>query len=114
MDGQLHCLHCYGQAYVSLYSACAFADLQGKVLQGTHKVAELSATAFFANPLMAYFPNCLIFVSLLQDLKTACFFYVPEMFFPSPNSADTSSTSQDSHCTSETKKSPAEGQGRIK
>ena len=87
--------------------------LEGKVLQGTHNVAELSATALFANPLMAYFPNCLIFVSLLQDLKTAFFFYVPEMFFTSPNSANTFSTSQDSHCTSETKKGPAEGQGRI-
>jgi len=25
MDGQLHCLHCYGHASVILYSACAFA-----------------------------------------------------------------------------------------
>jgi len=88
--------------------------LQGKALQGTQNVTELSAIAHFANPLMAYFPNFLIFVGLLQDLKTSCFFYVPEMFFPNPNSADTSSTSQDSHCSSETKKSSAEGQGRIK
>jgi len=88
--------------------------MQGKLLQATHNVAELSAIALFANPLTAYFHNFLIFVGLLQDLKTACFFYVPEMFFPSPCSAVTSSTSQDSYCTSETKKSPAEGQGRIK
>jgi len=88
--------------------------LQDKALQGTYNVAEFSATALFAKPLMAYFPNFLIFVGSLQDLKTPCFFYVPEMFFPSPNSADTFSTSQESHCTSETKKSSAEGQGRIK
>jgi len=69
MDGQFHCLHCYGHASVSLYSA-----LQGKVLQGMYNVAELSAIALFANPLMAYFPNFFIFVSLLQDLKTAYFF----------------------------------------
>jgi len=86
--------------------------LPRKALQGTQNIAELSAIALFANTLMAYFPNLLIFVGSLQDLKTACFLYVPEMFFPSPCSADTSSTSQDSHCTSETKKSPAEGQGR--
>jgi len=49
--------------------------LQGKVLQGTHNVAELSAIAHFANPLMAYFPNFFILAGLLQDLKTACFFY---------------------------------------
>ena len=78
--------------------------LQGKALQGTHNIAELSAIALFANPLMAYFLIFLIFVGSLQDLKTACFFFVPEMFFPSPNSADKSSTSQDSHYTSETKK----------
>jgi len=88
--------------------------LQGKALQGTYNVAELSAIALFSNPLMAYFPNFFTFVGLLQDLKTACFFYVPEMFFPSPCSADTSSTSQDSHSTSETKKSSVEALLKVR
>jgi len=60
-----------------------------------YNVAKLSAIALFANPLMASFPKVLIFVGLLQGLKSACFFHVPKMFFPSQNSADTSSTSQD-------------------
>jgi len=47
--------------------------------------------------MMAYFSNFLIFVGLLQGLKAACFCYVPKMFFPSQNTADTSSTSQDSY-----------------
>jgi len=86
-------------------------------LQKTHckkRTSALSAIALFANPLMAYFRNFVIFVDLLQGLKTECFFYVPKMLFPSQNSADTSSTSQDSYCTAETKKNSAEGKDLVR
>jgi len=39
----------------------------------------------------------------MQGLKAAYFFYVPKILFPSQNSADISSASQDSYCTAEKK-----------
>jgi len=60
MDGQLHCLHFYGHASVSLYSAYAFG---GQSIVKTVLRRESSAIAVFANPQCAFFLNFVIFVS---------------------------------------------------
>jgi len=65
MDGQLHCLHCYGHASVRLYSAYAFA---GKSIMKTVQRRKLSAIAVFANPQCGFFPNFLIFVGYVHGL----------------------------------------------
>ena len=49
----------------------------------------------------------------MQGLKAAYFFYVPKILFPSQNSADISSASQDSYCTAE-KKIAAEGKHQVR
>jgi len=62
MDDQLHCIHCYGHASVSLYSAYAFA-LAGQSLVKTAQRCELSAIyCGLCKSTMCIFPNFLVFV----------------------------------------------------
>jgi len=52
---------------------------------------------------MEFSPSFFILEVLQLDLKTECLFFMPKILFPSQNSADISSTCQDSYCAAETK-----------
>jgi len=86
--------------------------LQGKALQNAQHRVIISYCAL-CKPADGIFSQFFYFCRLTAGFESRMLFYVPKMLFPSPNSADISSTSQDSYCTAE-RKIAAEGKHLVR